>query len=88
LGMTRKVKCLVSVNDYFTLNDVALMDKLRYNLLSISQLIDANLDVLFHKSGSRVLNSSSNLVCGISRISMVFQADFSFAQSSIKCLIS
>jgi hypothetical protein len=24
---------IIKVNDYFTLNDVALMDKLRYNLL-------------------------------------------------------
>jgi hypothetical protein len=43
---------IIKVNDYFILNDAALMDKLRYNLLSISQLVDANLDVLFRKSGS------------------------------------
>jgi penicillin-binding protein-related factor A (putative recombinase) len=40
------------VNDYFTLNDIALVDKLRYNLLSVSQVVDADLDVFFHKSGS------------------------------------
>jgi hypothetical protein len=76
------------VSDYFTLNDVALMDKLRYNLLSASQLIDTDLDMLFHKSDSHVLYSSSKRVCGISRISKVSQADFSCAQSSVKCLIS
>jgi hypothetical protein len=38
-----------------TLNDVALVGKVRYNLLFVSQLIDANLDVLFCKSGSCVL---------------------------------
>jgi hypothetical protein len=27
---------IIKVNDQFTLNDVALMDKLRYNLLSVS----------------------------------------------------
>jgi hypothetical protein len=43
---------IVKVNDYFTLNDIALMDKLRYNLLSFSQLVHADLDVCFHKSGS------------------------------------
>jgi hypothetical protein len=79
---------IIKVNDYFTLNDVALVDKLRYNLLSISQLVDADLDVLFHKSDSHVLDSSSNLVCGISHIGKVFQANFSFAQSFMKCLIS
>jgi hypothetical protein len=29
-------KCIIKVNDHFTLNDVALVDKLRYNLLSVS----------------------------------------------------
>jgi hypothetical protein len=38
---------IIKVNDHFTLNDVALVDKLRYNLLSVSQLVDVNLDVLF-----------------------------------------
>jgi hypothetical protein len=32
---------VIKVNGHFTLNDVALVDKLRYNLLSIAQLIDA-----------------------------------------------
>jgi hypothetical protein len=40
---------IIKVNDFFTLNDVALVDRLRYNMLSISQLVDADLDVLFHK---------------------------------------
>jgi hypothetical protein len=38
---------VINVNDFFTLNGVALVDKLRYNLLSVSQLVDADLDVLF-----------------------------------------
>jgi hypothetical protein len=42
---------IIKLNDYFTLTDVTLMDKLRYNLLSISLLVDADLDVLFRKSG-------------------------------------
>jgi hypothetical protein len=79
---------IIKVNDHFILNDIALVDKLRYNLLSVSQLVDADLDVFFHKSGSHVLDSSENLVCGISCIGNVFQANFSFAQSSMKCLIS
>jgi hypothetical protein len=79
---------VIKVNDFFALNDVALVDKLRYNLLSVSQLVDANLDMLFLKSDSHVRDSSSKRVCGISRIGKVFQADFSCAQSSVKCLIS
>jgi hypothetical protein len=79
---------VIKVNDCFTLNDVTLVDKLIYNLLSVSQLVDVDLDILFHKSSSQVLDSSDKLVCGISHIGKAFQADFSFAQSSVKCLIS
>jgi hypothetical protein len=79
---------IIKVNDYFTLNDVTLVDKLRYNLLSISQLVNADLDFLFCESSSQVLDSSGKLVCSISRLEKVFQADFSFAQSSMNCLIS
>jgi hypothetical protein len=56
-------------------------------MLSISQLCDADLSVLFHKSDSHVLDSSGKRVCGISRIGNVFQADFSCAQPSLRCLI-
>jgi hypothetical protein len=75
-GDDKKGKALdtgvIKVNGFFTLTDVTLMDKLWYNLLSVSQLVDADLDVLFRKSGSRVLDSSGNVVCGISRIGNVF----------------
>jgi hypothetical protein len=64
------------------------MDRLRYNLLSVSQIYDADLSVLFRKSDSHVLDYSGKRVCGISRIRNVFQADFSSAQSSMRCLIS
>jgi hypothetical protein len=67
---------VIKVNDYFTLNDVALVDWLRYNLLFVSELCDADLSVLFHKSDSHVFDSSGKRVCGISRIGNVFQADF------------
>jgi hypothetical protein len=63
---------VIKVNDYFTLDDIALVDRLRYNLLFVSQLYDANLSVLFHKSDSHALDSSGKRVCGISRIENVF----------------
>jgi hypothetical protein len=79
---------IIKVNDCFTLNDVALVDRLRYNLLSVSQLCDADLSVLFHKSDSHVLDSSGKRVYGISHIGNVFHADCSSTQSSLRCLIS
>jgi hypothetical protein len=79
---------IIKVNDCFTLNDVTLVDRLRYNLLSISQLCNTDLSVLFHKTDSHVHDSSGKCVCGISHIGNVFQADFSSAQPSLRCLIS
>jgi hypothetical protein len=79
---------IIKVNDCFTLNDITLVDRLRYNLLFVSQLCDANLSVLFHKSDSHVLDSFGKRVCDIFCIGNVFQADFSSAQSSLRCLIS
>jgi hypothetical protein len=38
---------VINVNNFFTLNDVTLVDRLRYNLLSVSQLVDADLSVFF-----------------------------------------
>jgi hypothetical protein len=70
---------IIKINNYFTLNDVALVDKLRYNLISVSQLVDAYFDVLFRKSGSQVFYYYGKLVCGIYHLGKVFQADFSFA---------
>jgi hypothetical protein len=91
-GNDKKGKVLgigvIKVNDFLSLNNVTLVDRLRYNLLSISQLIDVDLSVLFHKSDSQVLDSSGKRVCGISRIENIFQADFSLAQSSLRCLLS
>jgi hypothetical protein len=40
---------IIKVNDHFALNDVALVDKLRYNLFYVSQLVNAVLDMLFCK---------------------------------------
>jgi hypothetical protein len=70
---------VVKVNDHFTWNDIALVNRLRYNLLFVSQLVDTDLHVIFQNSDSRVLDSADNLVCGVSQIKNVFQADFSLA---------
>jgi hypothetical protein len=77
---------IVKVNDCFTLNNITLMDRLRYNLFSVSQLIDADLSVLFHKLDSNVLDSSDNPMCGISLIGNVFQADLSLGHLSFDLL--
>jgi hypothetical protein len=91
-GNDKKVKVLgtgvIKVNDCFTFNDVTLEDRLRYNLLSVSQLVDADLSVLFHKFDLHILDSCGKRVYDISHIRNVFHVDFSSAQSTLRCLIS
>jgi hypothetical protein len=79
---------IIKVNDHFILNDVALVDKLSYNLLSVSQLVDADLDVLFANLACEFLTLLVILCCGVFRIGKLFQAYFSSPQSSVKYLIS
>jgi hypothetical protein len=64
---------VIKVNDCFTFNDVTLVDRLRYNLLSISQLVDTDLSVLFCKSDSRVLDLSMVLFVVFLRLEMSFK---------------
>jgi hypothetical protein len=52
---------IIKVNNKFTLKDVALVDKLGYNLPFVSQLVNTNFDVFFHKFGSKVLDSCGDL---------------------------
>jgi hypothetical protein len=65
---------VINVNICFTLNDVALVNRLRYNLLSVSHLCDADLSVFFYKSDLHVLDASGKSVCGISRIEKYFSS--------------
>ena len=65
------------MNDRFILKDVALVDKLRYNLLSISQLLNDGYETHFKKNACYVLDSTGELVFGISRVGRIFGADFS-----------
>ena len=83
-----KAKYMVRVNESFTLKDVALVEHLGYNLLSVSQLLDEDLEVHFKRDTSRVLDSSSALICWIFKAEKVFGADFSKSLSSSCYLIA
>jgi hypothetical protein len=53
----------IRVSDKITLKRVSLVQSLGYNLLSVSQLLDEGLKVLFRPGGSRILDSRGDLVC-------------------------
>ena len=51
-------------------------------MISVSQLLDEGFEVRFKKSASRVLDSTGDLVFGISRVGKIFGADFGVLLSS------
>jgi hypothetical protein len=53
----------IKVSDKITLRCVALVQSLRYNLFSASQLLDEGFEVLLRPGGSRILDSQGDLVC-------------------------
>ena len=59
-------KGTVKVTENFMFKDVALVENLKYNLLSVSQMIDEDLEVCFKKSGYKVLDPSVDLAFQIS----------------------
>nr|AAM08523.1 Putative retroelement [Oryza sativa Japonica Group]AAP51828.1 retrotransposon protein, putative, Ty1-copia subclass [Oryza sativa Japonica Group] len=80
---------LVKVNEKFELKNIALVEDLKYNLLSVSQIVDENFVVHFEKTGSKVFDSCGDSVLNISRYGRVFKADFENPVSPVKtCLVA
>ena len=67
----------VRVSDKVVLKRVALVKSLRFNLLSVSQLLDEGFEVLFKSGGSRILDARGDLVCVVIPGGQIFRADFS-----------
>jgi hypothetical protein len=66
----------IKVSDNITLRRVALVQSVGYNLLFVSQLLDAGFEVLFRPSGYLILDSRGDLVCMVVPEGQVFRADF------------
>ncbi len=57
---------MVKVNEKNELKNVALVEDLKYNLLSVLQIVDENFEVHFKKTGSKVFDSCGDSVLNIS----------------------
>ena len=77
----------VSIFEKFSLREVALVSKLGFNLLSVSQLLDEGCEVCFKKGCSRVLDAKGELVCKILPFGHIFQIDFSRSSGPSRCLV-
>nr|AAX96275.1 retrotransposon protein, putative, unclassified [Oryza sativa Japonica Group]ABA93378.1 retrotransposon protein, putative, unclassified [Oryza sativa Japonica Group] len=80
---------MVKVNEKFELKNVPLVEDLKYNLLSVLQIVDEEFEVHFKKTGSKVFDSRGDFVLNISRYRRVFKADFENPVSPvITCLVA
>jgi hypothetical protein len=78
----------IRVNKNFILKDVALVSTLRFNLLSVSQLLEDGFEVRFKLGLSRILDSLGNLVCKIVPFGRVFRGDFDHSFGASRCLMA
>jgi hypothetical protein len=79
----------VKVNNKFVIKYSESVKNLKYNLLSISQMIDEDLEVCFKKNECKLLDSSGNIVFKISCFGRVFKADFDVSPSGkLRCLVA
>nr|AAR89047.1 putative integrase [Oryza sativa Japonica Group] len=88
-GCLRHMTGMVKVNEKFELKNVALVEDLNYNLLSVLQIVYENFEVHFKKTRSKVFDSCGDSVLNISRYGRVFKADFENPVSPvITCLVA
>jgi hypothetical protein len=66
----------IKFSDKITLTRVTLVQTLGNNLLSASQLLDEDFEVLFRPGGSRILDSRGDLVCMVAPEGQVFELIF------------
>jgi hypothetical protein len=78
----------IKVSDKVTLRRVTLVQSLGFNLLSVSQLLDEDFEVLFRPGGSRISDSRGDLVCMVVPEGQVFRADFSLSPTVERCFLS
>jgi hypothetical protein len=78
----------IKVSDKITLRFVALVQSLKYNFLSASQLLDEGFVLLFQPGGSQILDSRGDLFCMVVPEGQVFRANFSQSSGVERCFLA
>jgi hypothetical protein len=76
------------VSDKITLKCATLVQSLGQNFLSVSQLLNEGIEVLYRPSGSRILDSRGDLVCMVVPEGEVFRAIFSQSSGVERCFLA
>ncbi|WVZ80221.1 hypothetical protein U9M48_027714 [Paspalum notatum var. saurae] len=78
----------VSLSAKLSLREVAFVRNLRFNLVSVSQLLDEGFEVRFKKGACCVLDVEETLVCSLLPFGQVFRVDLTSVSGPARCLVA
>ncbi|WVZ64113.1 hypothetical protein U9M48_013680 [Paspalum notatum var. saurae] len=78
----------VSLSAKLSLREVAFVQNLGFNLVSVSQLLDEGFEVCFKKGACCVLGAEETLVCSLLPFGQVFRIDLTSVSSPARCLVA
>ncbi|HEX9091734.1 MAG TPA: hypothetical protein VF831_09610 [Anaerolineales bacterium] len=78
----------IRISSHFFLSNVALVEKLGFNLISVSQLLEDGLEVRFRKGDSCIVDTRGAFICQILPFGRVFRVDFSSTFGPSRCLMA
>ncbi|WVZ48591.1 hypothetical protein U9M48_000012 [Paspalum notatum var. saurae] len=78
----------VSLSAKLSLREVAFVQNLGFNLVSVSQLLDEGFEVRFKKGACCVLDAEETLVCSLLPFGHVFRVDLTSVSGPARCLVA
>ncbi|WVZ77236.1 hypothetical protein U9M48_025125 [Paspalum notatum var. saurae] len=78
----------VSLSAKLSLREVAFVQNLRFNLVSVSQLLDEEFEIRFKKGACCVLDAEETLVCSLLPFGQVFRVDLTSVSGPARCLVA
>ncbi|WVZ75604.1 hypothetical protein U9M48_023642 [Paspalum notatum var. saurae] len=78
----------VSLSAKLSLREVAFVQNLGFNLVSVSQLLDEGFEIHFKKGVCCVLDAEETLVCSLLPFCQVFRVDLTSVSSPARCLVA
>ncbi|WVZ75905.1 LOW QUALITY PROTEIN: hypothetical protein U9M48_023924 [Paspalum notatum var. saurae] len=78
----------VSLSAKLSLREVAFVQNLGFNLVSISQLLDEGFEVRFKKGACCILDAEETLICSLLPFGQVFRVDLTCVSGPRRCLVA
>ncbi|WVZ53355.1 hypothetical protein U9M48_004314 [Paspalum notatum var. saurae] len=78
----------VSLSAKLSLREVAFVQNLGFNLVSVTQLLDEGFEVHFKKGACHVLDAEETLVCSLLPFGQVFRVDLTSVSGLARCLVA